>query len=73
MGKIKGWKKTGRFYYRRINDNVLLQIGKESLGKWKVYVQEPKQKMRVIHIGFFHTDVGARKFAIKSMRLHPNG
>lgn len=75
MGKIKGWTKTGKYYYRNENNNALIQIGQPpNRDRWKVYMEIPKRrKFRPIHEGIFYTDKEARKFAIAYMRKHPRG
>jgi hypothetical protein len=67
MGKIKGWKKTGKWQYRKTKTNGFLQIGKNKQGHL-VQFQNPSKKLRKVHTGTFKTQTQAKKFALKYMK-----
>jgi len=73
MVKIKGWKKTGKYSYRRDSDNAFLQIG-QPINKvtYRVLIEIlPKRKLKPIHEGVFYSEKEAKKFAIDYMIKHP--
>jgi len=73
MGKIKGWAKTGKYYYRNDKTNAMLQIGWNNPNDIIVLVEQTGQKPVKIHNGTFFSEKNARKEALNYMRSHPNG
>lgn len=70
----KGWKKTGKNEYRRIDDNLYLQIG-ISLNdnkKYGVSTQLPGEEFITLKTDI-KTKSQAISFANKYMREHPRG
>jgi hypothetical protein len=80
---VKGWKKTGKYYYRHgVTSNqygdTLLQIGinkspKLHESRYVVIVQRPGEKMSRVNLRLLDTYEEALAYAKDWMRKHPKG
>jgi len=75
MGKIKGWKKVGRYSWFNKKEDLILRVVKPfGFKSYDVTIQKRGFPASVVYEGEGFPNVeDAEKFAIQYMKTHPRG